>query len=286
MDQVSSGRLPDFVVIGAVKAATSWLRKQLQVNPAIFMPSGEPHYFTSEYDRGEDHYRSLFANAHEGATRFGEKSADYLAHPRAAQRLAGLLPDARLIVQLRNPIERAYSDYKMLYRRGTVTGMPEEYLTSLDNPQPRFLQDGLYAGHIARWMDLFPAENIHVFLYDDVKQDPRGTIERVSAHIGVDPVFDPELAGRRQNDSTRSFLPLPVRKALAPFKQSVAPLRGKPWFEAARALLAKPITYPALSPELRKRLEGFYAEDISRLERMLNRDLSHWLGQSRLDSAA
>ncbi len=286
MGQEASGRMPDFLVIGAVKAATSWLRKQLQVNQAIFMPTGEPHYFTSEYERGEAYYRDLFANPHAGAVRFGEKSADYLAHPLAAARIAATLPDARLIVQLRNPVERAYSDYKMLFRRGTVTGQPEEYLTSLDNPQPRFLQDGLYAGHLSRWLDLFPAENIHVFLYDDVKNDPRGTIERVSAHIGVDPVFDADFASRRQNDSTRSFLPLPVRKVLAPLKRSVKPLRGKHWFEATRSLLAKPIVYPPLSPETRKRLEGFYAKDIARLEQMLHRDLSHWLGKPRLDSAA
>jgi Sulfotransferase family len=277
---------PSFVIIGAVKAATTWALEQLQVNPALYMPDPECHYFSSEYHRGEDYYRAYFEEIAGSGLLLGEKSADYLAHPDAAKRMAAMLPDARLVVQFRNPIERAYSDYKMLYRRGTVRGAPEDYLLSLDNnPQPRFLNDGLYAMHLRRWFDHFPEEQMHAFLYDDVKAEPRQTIEAISHHIGVTPVFDVEQSKKRANDGSERFLPLPVRKALKPLKRSIAPLRGNRWFEATRGLFTKEIGYPALADDTRSRLRDFYARDIEALGAILNRDLSHWLKDRRAENA-
>ncbi|WP_245647783.1 sulfotransferase family protein [Novosphingobium lentum] len=276
---------PEFIVIGAVKAATTWIQKQLQANPALFLPDVEPHYFSSEFARGPGYYQDLFSASLPGAC-LGEKSADYLAHLLAPARIASALPDARLIAQFRNPVDRAYSDYKMLYRRGTITGRPEEYLISPDNPQPRFLNDGRYAYHLSRWLDHFPEEQLLTFLYEDVKADPSGTIERVSRHIGVDPVYDAQQGSRRENDSSENFLPLPVRKVLAPVKSSVAPLRGMRWFEATRSLFARQISYPPLSPDLRRRLTDFYARDVEMLGAMIGRDLSRWLDAPRCSSAA
>ncbi|WP_428630642.1 sulfotransferase family protein [Sphingopyxis sp.] len=274
--QASTDWRPSFLIIGAVKAATTWLLEQLQVNPHLYMPDPEPHYFSSEYHRGESYYRSFFDTYATTGRLLGEKSADYLAHPQAAQRLAAMVPNARLVVQFRNPIERAYSDYKMLYRRGTVRLAPEDYLTSRDSSQPRFLNDGLYAEHMRRWLDYFPQEQLHAILFDDVKQDAKEVVDSVSRHLGVDPVFDLGQSTKRANDGSERFLPMPFRKALSPFKGLVAPLRGSTWFETARDIFASEIAYPPLSADLRERLSDFYAEDIADLGAMLGRDLTHW----------
>ena len=267
---------PSFLVIGAVKAATTWIQMRLQDNPAVFLPDPEPHYFSTGYEQGEESYHSFFKDRPPAARVIGEKSADYLAHPEAARRIAAMLPDARLIVQLRNPVERAYSDYKMFYRRGTLTGPPEEYLSDLNNPFPRFLRDGLYAQHLKRWLDVFPREQILVCLYENVKCNPRQVVEAVSSHIGVAPVFQPELARKRENNSQEAILSLPLRKALAPFKGVVRPLRGTAMFEGARSLLAREIVYPSLSPTLRAELADFYAPDCELLERLCGLDLRQW----------
>lgn len=278
---------PSFVIIGAVKAATTWSLEQLQVNPDLYIPDPEPHFFSSEYHRGEQHYRTYFEPWADSGRLLGEKSADYLAFPEAPQRLAAMLPNARLIVQFRNPIERAYSDYKMLFRRGTVRGLPEDYLHSLqNNPQPRFLNDGLYAMHLQRWFEYFPPEQIHAVLYDDIKLNPRLVVEQMSSHIGVTPIFDSEQAKKKANNGSERFLPLPVRKVLAPLKNTVVPLRGKPWFEATRGLLSREVAYPEMSYDTKSRLRDFYAADVEILAAMLERDLSHWLADGRTASAA
>ncbi|GMN04242.1 sulfotransferase family protein [Erythrobacter sp. MTPC3] len=276
----------DFIVIGAIKAATTWVQAQLGNHPDVFVPDIEPHFFTRDHDRGWDWYRSLFPDEKAQGTLWGEKTADYLAKPEATDHIAREYPQARLIVQLRNPIDRAYSDYKMLYRRGTVSGLPEEYLSSPGSAQPRFLNDGLYARHLTRWLEQFSPEQLLVFTFDDVRDTPRETFQDVCDHIGARFHYDPDFASRKQNDSKAQHLPLPVRKALSPLKPLAHPYRDSAVFKATRGLFAKKISYPPLSADLRQRLADFYAYDVEELGKMLNRDLSHWLDlEKRVDAA-
>lgn len=274
-------RLPSFVIIGAVKAATTWIHNQLQANPAIFLPGPEPHFFSQDHHRGIDHYRRLFQAASPERI-LGEKSADYFAHPAAPARLARVMPAARLVLQLRNPVDRAYSDYKMLYRRGTVTGPPEAYLRAGATRHHRFLRDGLYAEHLARWLEHFDRDQIQIILFEDVKSQPTQVVATVCEHIGAPYHFSDEVGTAPRNDSSAQFLPLPVRTALAPLKEAARPLRGKPVFEGVRRLFAREIQYPPLSDATRRQMADYYAADIARLEAMIDRDLSHWHASRRI----
>lgn len=275
-------RLPEFVIIGAVKGATTWVAHQLRSQPHIFLPNQEPHYFSSEFHRGPGWYAGLFDQAPEGA-RIGEKSADYLAHPQAAERLAKALPAARLVAQLRNPVDRAYSDYCMLFRRGTVDGDIRRHL-SPGGPQPRFLEDGFYGRHLQRWLDLFPREHLHVLLYDDVVADGEGELARVADFLGL-PDVRPVAPEVRRNDSRARMLPLSVRRAVAPLKPMAAPFRNSGWFKQLHGVLARPVPYPPLEPDLRARLEELYARDVETLGRALGRDLTGWIGGRRREAA-
>lgn len=276
---------PRFIVIGAVKAATTWTQKQLSANPALFLPAPEPHYFSTEYARGPDWYARFFLNAPDGVM-IGEKSADYLAHPEAAKRIAADAPGVKLIAQLRNPIDRAYSDYCMLYRRGTVRDDPAAYFRDGTGHGERFLSGGLYARSLAAFFDRFPADDMAVFLFEDIKDRPRETIEKISRHIGVAPHIAPERFGMRENASETAILPLSMRKALKPLKRAVAPLRGGRLFEGARGLFARPVSYPPLDVDSFERLRNFYADDVKELSDMIGRDLSFWLDDARGDPAS
>ncbi|WP_051881419.1 sulfotransferase family protein [Parvularcula oceani] len=266
---------PDFIIIGAIKAATTWSARALRANPRVFMPAPEPHFFSTEYERGADWYGSLFAEAPEGAV-VGEKSADYLSHPDAAARIAGMLPEARLIVQLRDPVARAYSDYCMLFRRGTVTAPPRELLRPGSAYADRFLSGGYYADHLARFYDRFAADRIEVVLMEDVERAPAAVIRALSRHVGVPPVIEAPLLESRANDSQAPLLPLGLRRTLAPLKPLAAPLRDSPWFERARRSMARPPDYPPLDAATRLYLEDLYAADIARLEGMIGRSLGAW----------
>lgn len=277
---MSRSLLPEFIIIGAAKAATTWIAHQLRSHPGAFLPAPEPHFFSTEFDRGLDWYRQCFRDAHPGE-KIGEKSADYLAHPLAARRIAEMLPDARLVVQLRNPIERAYSDFCMLYRRGTVRGDPRPYFQRATTPQPRFLDDGLYHRHLDRFLEFFPREQIKIFLYEDIKERPAEVVAQVCNHIGIEPPTAPAALRKRVNDSEAALLPLGLRLALRPLKPIVKPLRNHDWFRRMRQPLARQVQYPPLEPDLRLRLRDFYADDVARLEPLLERDLSPWLADEQ-----
>jgi hypothetical protein len=268
-------RLPSFLVIGAIKAATTWISHHLRRSPAVFMPSIEPHYFTREFARGLDWYEGLFKDA-EPSQIVGEKTADYLANPEAPARASKLLPNAALIASLRNPVERAYSDYCMLFRRGAVSGAIEDYLDPRHAEFRRFLNNGLYHKHIKAWLDHYPRKRLLVLTMEDVVEDPDSSLRSIAKTIGLRQPLVAAADNDRVNDSRESFLPLELRRLLSPLKRAVAPLRGTAAFESVRATLARPIQYPKLSNELRLRLADFYRDDISALESLLRRDLGHW----------
>ena len=273
---MSISRLPEFIVVGAAKAATTWIAHHLRERPDVFLPGPEPHFFSRFYDRGFDWYAKCFSDAQPGQ-KIGEKSADYLAHPDVPARLATAIPAVRLIVQLRNPIERAYSDYCMFYRRGTVGSDVERQLRAGTAQFPRFLEDGLYHRHLSRFLDHFPREQIEIVLYDDIRERPQQVIARLESHLALEPSQMAMPLDRRMNDSEAPLLPLAMRRLLRPAKPIFRRFRGRPWLEGLRRQLARPVRYPPLSGEVRAYLTDYYAEDVDRLSGLLQRDLHDWL---------
>lgn len=269
-------RLPAFMVIGAVKAATTWIAHQLRCHPRLWLPMAEPHYFSSEYDRGLDWYGSLFAAAPEGRL-IGEKSADYLAHPDAAARIAKTLPGIPLIAQLRDPVDRAYSDYCMLFRRGMVGSDPRRCLSSGNRADTRFLEGGRYAHHIRRLRHYIPASRLKVILYEDIRRNPTSVITDICEHIGVETHIVADAVLDRHNDSRTPILPLAMRRILRPVRPLLDPLRTHPWLTKIRDTMAQPIEYPPLTDELRHMLREYYRDDTRDLEDLINRDLGSWL---------
>jgi hypothetical protein len=268
-------RLPHFVIIGAAKAATTWIASQLRARDDVFLPGPEPHYFNRHFDRGEEWYASLFAAARADQV-IGEKSADYLADANAPRRMAAAMPHVRLVAQLRNPVDRAYSHYCMLFRRGAVGGDIARYLDRARTPEPCFLEGGLYARHIARFLDYFPREQLKIILHEDVELRPDAVIEEVQAAIGLPvrpPVHEPQ---RRVNDSTAPVVPLALRRLPMGVKNIVAPLRGTSMFQLARNMIAHPVQYPPLPRDIRARVQDFYRDDIANLGNMIGVDLDRW----------
>lgn len=267
--------LPQFVIIGAAKAATTWLTEVLRRQPDVFMPAPELHFFNRRWAEGLGWYEAQFAAARPGQL-LGEKSASYLADPEVPGRLAAVLPQARLIVQLRNPVERAYSDYCMLLRRGEVSGDVARYLDADRTPEPRFLEHGLYARHLAAFAKHFPREQLKVLLYDDIRRDPQSVFAEVAAYLGLPNPVPPPIIASRVKDKETPLAPMALRRLPAPVKAMVRPLRGRAWFERARGLLARPERYPPLGDDLRRRMSAYYADEIGALEDMLGRRLDGW----------
>ena len=272
-------RRPDFVIIGTTKGGTSWIVQNLQVQAGVSIPMRPEaglHFFSRHYDKGTDWYLDHFAGIGDEIALVGEKSASYLPHPDVPGRLQALLPQARLIAQLRNPVDRAYSDYCMHVRRGQADRDIERYLDPERTPIPRLVQDGLYFKHLSAYLDRFDADQLLVTIYEEMERRPEQVLEAICGHLGIENPVLSENIGQRVKGKDASMLPLAVRTYLAPFKGVVAPFRQTAAFKAARSLIARPNQYPPLTASVRRRLTDYFRPDVEALARFLGRDLDEW----------
>jgi Sulfotransferase family len=265
-----------FLIIGAAKSATTSLQHSLQMDASVFMPDPELHYFSREFHRGHAWYLSHFSGAAPGAIA-GEKSNSYLDTADAAARIHASLPRTRLIAQLRNPIERAYSDYCMLYRRAEVGKDIGSHLDPRKAAGGRFLLGGLYHDQLLRFYELFPGDQIKVVLFEDFRRDAHAQLNDVRQFVGLSGDTAGAQTKEKVKDKTSPMLSPQLRRQLAWLKPAVAPFRKTAPFEALRRLLARETVYAPLNQELRSRLIDFYAPDVERLGLLLRRDLSQWL---------
>jgi hypothetical protein len=265
----------DFLIIGATKSGTTWLQRSLQRDPQVFMPDPELHFFSRAHDRGTAWYLAQFEGHTAGHRLVGEKSNSYLDDPSAASRIGASLPHARLIAQLRHPVERAYSDYCMLLRRGEVGRDIENQLDPRRHGRDRFLRGGLYAAQLRAFRDRFAQEQIKVVLYDDLIACPVEHIDGVRAFLGLAPSAVPPVE-EKVKDRTTAIVDPRVRWYLGFLRPMIRPLRNSSVFRIVRSAVAREQLYPALSPDLSARLMDFYAADIEDLGRLVRRDLGRW----------
>jgi hypothetical protein len=200
-------RLPDFLLIGAQRAGTSSLYKYLGHHPLV-IPSlrKETGYFSRHYSNEISWYRAHFPleRSSKRALCF-EATPDYLYWPTAPARVASTLPEARFLVLLRDPIERAFSHYKHMVRLGfepwsfaKAIGQEEERIANdraaLDSNEFHYTRPfrwfsyswkGLYADQLSRWFDVFPRDRFFVVFSEDFYGDPQRTYERILEFLGV-----------------------------------------------------------------------------------------------------
>ena len=238
-----TGRVPDFLGIGAQKAGTSWLCEMLRVHPQVAFPGGkEVHFWDWHYDRGLDWYRGLFADA-PADRKVGDITPGYaVLTPPAIRTVRQAMPDARLIFMVRNPIERAWSAAVMILRWALMA--PEEvsdawFIDVFRSQQS--LGRGDYAACLAAWLREYPPEQFLIAFYDDIARAPRPLLAGVCRHIGIGIAPDARWTDERLSARVNAGEGTPLRPSL------LAPLRD------------------------------LYAERIETFSRLIGRDLSHWL---------
>lgn len=197
--------LPDFLVLGAQKAGTTALYAYLRWHPAITGPSWkEVSFFDRHWWRGESWYRGQFP-LRSGGRLVGEASPSYLFHPLAPERVRALVPEARLVAVLRNPVDRAYSHYQHEVSLGREPLSFEAALASEEErtrgeverlvADPRafspawwdhtYVARGLYAEQLERWLAVFPPEQVLTLSSDDLGGQPEATYGKILAFLGA-----------------------------------------------------------------------------------------------------
>jgi Sulfotransferase domain len=200
--------LPDFLIIGAQKAGTTALYAYLRQHTGITGPSWkEVSFFDRHYARGEAWYRGNFPSSFRARGLVGEASPSYLFHPQAPERVAELVPDAKLIALVRNPVDRAFSHYQHEVALGRESLSFEDALTAevdrLRGEEERMLADpayfshawwnytyaarGRYAEQLERWLAVFPREQLLIVPSEDLLGEPEQAHARVLEFLGAAP---------------------------------------------------------------------------------------------------
>ena len=282
--------LPDFVIGGAPKCATTALFRYLDQHPEVFTTTPkEPHYFASaplgrpvmqgDYSRAE--YEALFDGRRPGQVA-GEGSTHYLHHAGAvAPALAAAVPDVRLIFCLRDPVERAYSHYWFRYGEAgpnTIGGVGSGASFAEFVRDPEVFRMGDYAANLATFYEHFDREQVLVVLLEDFRRDLPGTLRRVCEHIGVDPSFEFDLSSRANTTTyprLGALMPVVDRVLL---KVAARTGRRRQILRARlRWLFSPKAPKPPMDPRDRAEVTERYRPGVERLSALTGRDLSHWL---------
>lgn len=317
-------KLPNFFIVGAPKAGTTSLYAYLDQHPQIFMsPIKEPNFFASElrpesfapeerpriaremhelaaYLSGgmrekrfgalvsswED-YLKLYRNA--GAElAIGEASACYLWSPSAPANIAARIPAARLIINLRNPVGRAYSQYLQMLTMGLTTrSFREQVQVNLRTTVRQFgaqwplLEFGFYHRQLERYLRYFPRKQLHISLYEDLERSATTVVSGLYEFLGVDSTFAPDVTVRHHTPRVPrmaagvNFL---KQRGLWSSIRNLTPQALRPLL---RSLLLRRRESLGMDPRDHAFLTDYYEDDIRRLASLLDRDLSSWLDPSR-----
>lgn len=180
--------LPDFLGIGLPRSGTTWLYKNLVLHPDIYFPSHkELHYFNRHFQRPLRSYARNFEGARPGQKK-GEVTPDYAyLHPRRIRFIHALIPQVRLVLLLRNPVERAWSDIVRVLAKRPGRNVEDiavsHWKNSLNKPKWRSRND--YVRVLKNWSGVFPADQIFVGLYDDISSDPEDVLKAILHHLRV-----------------------------------------------------------------------------------------------------
>jgi len=268
--------LPNFLVVGAMKCGTSSMARHLGSHPSVFMAAEkEVNFFDVNFDRGVDWYRRHFDGVQDEIA-VGE-STPYLYHPDTARRMASVLPDARLILLLRNPVDRAYSHYWHMRARGRET---LEFADALDAEPERLTEGetsrlffsyadrGHYIRDIRRLLEHYPRSALKVTLLEEMNDEAEATFRDVCRFLEVRDHHLPEDLGKRFNSYVQ-FRSTRVRE----LAQRLPGLAGR---VVGRLNTSRRGSYPPMSPAMRERLAEEYRDSNDALARFLDRDLAAW----------
>ena len=287
--------LPNFLVIGAAKAGTTTVYQYLKQHPQVYMsPRKEPHFFSRNGIKDypiptlED-YKALFKSASDEIA-IGEASTSYLTHPKAAERIQCHLPNAKLIAILRDPAYRTYSLYIMLLMLGRRKLSSYTHQEIIDNFQSivkkrsGLIRGGFYYSHLQRYYNLFPANQINLGLFQDLKTKPDVLMEDIFNFLEIDSNFtiNKSFGSANKGGIPRNKKVDTLINKVKPIYHSLSPIISQRWsnkiYKIYVDLRNKNLEQPPKLPhEIRQQLIEVYREDILKLQDLLQRDLSIWL---------
>ncbi len=273
-------RQPNFLYIGPAKGGSTWIFRALSDHPQVYIPPAKGlFFFDQNYHRGLDWYLGHFNPASEDQLALGEISHFYLYSAEALNRIKQDLPDVKVFVCLRNPVERTISAYQFMRRNESFKGSFEEALAA----HPNMLERSCYAPSLNAWFEALPREQIGVFFFDDLKKDPHEFARSLYLFLGVDADHDFTHASERVLPASKTRFPgvgrLLKGGAILAKKFGAYNLVGKAKSAGVIKALYKPLNSSERfqpTEEQVQWLKTYFSEDVETLSKLTGRELQAW----------
>lgn len=294
--------LPNLIIIGAQKSATTFIQECLAEHPDVFLPEGETAFFeTPDYD--ESSLKAL-ERIFDGRTEkvLGIKRPSYIGRPEVPKRIEKTVPDAKLIAVLRNPIDRALSAYfhnvafgflpPLAVEKGMRKILGDSVFRNMYKRSGEVLEYGKYFKYLSLYESYFKERKIIVMLHDDIEKDPVGSLRKIYKFLDIRDFDSPSSLGKRPQKVVynikrltflrlRSFIQYEYNKErtrLFPRTPGRVGKVGVSIINCLDAILSRLVVNdkPRLSNELRSLLWREYKDDVDGLQDLICRDLSIW----------
>jgi len=284
----------NFFIVGAPKAGTTSLYHYLNEHPQVEMSSQkEPDYFSDKaiHEQGMyygknrvntlDKYESLFV--HKESVVYGEGSVSYLFYDNVAEDIKKYNSNAKIIIMLRNPIDRAFSHYLMDYRLGLVSDSFEDIINKKSNHKnahlfyQQYIEVSEYTKQIQRYFDNFNEANILIIDYDNFKRDVAGTVNEVYHFLNISTEFVADVKTKYntfilpKNKGIRLIYSFVILRKILTF------IFPKLLIKIIRGFLFKTDKKPELLKKTRNQLKQFFSDDVRKLSEVLTQDFSKWI---------
>lgn len=282
--------LPNFIIIGAPKAGTGSLRNYLRQHPEVFMTvRKDPRFFCYHGQTNRlrypvttlSEYEALFS-AVRGEKAIGEATANYFWSKIAPERIQATIPEARLIVSLREPAQRAFSIYHMNLR----TEGQNESLGFLPALKADPILQRAYYDDLKAYLDRFDRRQMKIILFEDLAGDPLATVQSLYRFLGVDPGFVPDLKVDNPGGVPKSrwLHRLMTDDRLRTWARNTLP---EAWVAAAKDMRSFNLDKRKMrmTEEEREGAAAFFREDILKTQELIGMDLSRWLGPAAAKAA-
>jgi hypothetical protein len=272
--------LPNFLVIGAAKAGSTSLYEYMKGHPDVFMPpTKELDFFVSEknWKLGLEWYEHQFDTATHSVRAIGEASVRYTMHPwyeGIPERIATVLPNARLIYIVRHPITRMISHYQHRVRANHEHRALEEALFG----EPLYLNTSRYAYQLERYLEFFPVEQILVVVTEELRQNRAATLNRVLGFLDLDPGTGEESITTEYNVTSTKRAPRTATEILMrlPGWNRFASSIPEAVKQVGRRLSHHQMRPVTLSKTATEELEERLRQDVARLRNFVRGDFDGW----------
>lgn len=284
----------DFFIVGAPKAGTTSLYYYLNEHFEIEMSSQkEPDFFSDKSLQNQklyygkdridtiEKYQLLFQR--EDVIVRGEASVSYLFYEDVPHKIISYNPNAKIIIMLRNPVERAFSHYLMDYRLGLISESFEVIIKKQSKHKnahlfyQQYIEVSEYAKQIKRYLEVFPKDNICFIDYEDFKNDTVEIVHSIFMFLGVNDDFQPQLRKKHNTYTTPKNEIIRYVYSSVLFRKMLASIFSKNLTKSIRSLLFRSDKKPKISEETRGFLKKHFESDVRELSELLKKDFLKWI---------